>query len=121
MAMTLGTYEFDRPPSECTIITGDRITASARTYSGVAFFSWGTMLAGKIIALNWPHMPPDMFDDLAKLRDDDVSLEWDPEAEAGTTYEVEIIKLSGAYWINMTDEWRQNVALELLILREITS
>jgi hypothetical protein len=113
--MTLGGYTFWRNPEQFDEPRLKRFTAEVPTYGGSAFFSWGTFLAGQVIILEWSWMDETMWDQLQTLLEADTQIVWDPQT--GSTYNVEITKLEGAYVESalVDASWRQKVKVELLI------
>lgn len=121
--MSLGGSVFASNPSKLsTVIGGRRITSSVETYSSVAFFSWGTSIVGREIVLEWELMPTVQYSaHLAQLAAD-APLVWDPQDGSGKTYTVEILDLTGTYFVMLADSennHRQNVRMPLLILGEV--
>jgi len=120
MAMQLGSYTFTQNPCEpMPVITEERRAESIKTLGGVAFFSWGTFIAGQEVPLNWTSMPTAQYTQLLSLLNADVQLVWDPEN--GSTYNVEILSLSGDYHLDASAgaAYRKNVIMTLLIISEV--
>lgn len=118
ITMTLGGQTLSKLPSDMTLITPDRISAMKKTYSNVAFFSWGNTLVGKVLELKWPLLSFAEFDVLDTLFQADSSVVFDPGVPSPTdTYTVEIIALDGKYYMQTTR--RTNVRMKLLILAVI--
>jgi len=124
--MTLGTYTFDSNPSDLDAILGPKKSSAAvQTYEGVAYFSWGTLIAGAEVELTWDYMSCDQFDSLVALYQADAQVVWDPQdgQSPTVTYNVEITDLTGRYFIGLSPsaEWvRRDVRMRLLILSEVT-
>jgi lipase chaperone LimK len=116
--MSLGGYTFEKNPSEMTVIKSGKIIASVLTYSSVAVFSWGTLIAGKTLDLRWKGMSLTMFEQLQTLYEADASVAFFPDIDSGTTYTVEIMKFNGDYHLSQSDaaDYRVNVEMDLLIL-----
>lgn len=121
MAMTLGTYTFAINPNEpVPILSEERRGRSLKTLGGIAFFSWGTFIAGQEILLPWSFMPTAQYAELLALLNADAQIVWDPEN--GATYNVEILSLAGEYHLSAgaAAAYRKNVKLKLLIISEVT-
>jgi len=120
MAMTLGSYTFAINPNEpVPIITEERRGSSIKTLGGVAFYSWGTFIAGQEIVLPWSFMPTAQYGELLSLLTADAQVVWDPEN--GSTYNVEILSLNGEYHLSAGAgaAYRKNVEMKLLIISEV--
>jgi len=124
--MSLGTYTFENNPSDLNaILNPKKSCASVSTYSGVAYFSWGTLIAGVEVELTWDYMSCDQYDSLDAIYQADAPVVWDPQDgySPAITYNVEIVDLTGRYFIGLSSsaEWvRRDVRLRLLILSETT-
>jgi hypothetical protein len=103
-----------------TVLRADRITATAQTYTSVAFYSWGARLIGKTITLSWNAMTATQFTALDAIFQADAAVVWNPIDIVGgsTTYNVEIVTFNGEYLAGVT-ELRINCTMELLILSEV--
>lgn len=77
--MKLGTYTFETNPDQFTIPRAQKYSASQKTHSSVAFFSWGTSIIGQEILLEWELTSCDQFNRLDALLQADAQEEWDPE------------------------------------------
>ena len=120
MAMILGAYTFAINPNEpVAIITQERRGTSLKTLGGAAYISWGSFTAGQEVDLPWSFMPTAMYAELLALLVADAQLVWDPEN--GSTYNVEILSLSGEYHLSASAgaAYRKNVTLKLLIMSEV--
>ena len=124
MSMVLSTTTFAKDPGKMTMIRGDKICNYVLTYSGVAFFSWGATVVGKVIDLEWNAMPSTQFDSLDTVMNADATCIFNPGITGSTqTYEVNILGLDGEYFIDpesSVDRWRLNCKLSLLIMSEVT-
>ena len=78
MTMTLGGQTITKLPSKMTLILADRMSAVKKTYSSVAFFSWGNTLLGKILTLEWPLLELAEWNVLDALFQADASVVFDP-------------------------------------------
>ena len=118
-AMTLGGYTFWRNPEQFDEPRLRKFASEVQTYGGVAYFSWGTFLAGQKCVLQWSWMNETMWDQLQTLLEDDTQKVWNPQD--GNTYNVEIMRLDGAYVKSalLDASWRQDVQLELLIRSQV--
>ena len=67
-----------------------------KTYSGAAYFSWGTLQEGQEILIEWGWMKEAQWDQLQTLLEADTQIVWDPQT--GTTYNVEVTRLEGIYF-----------------------
>jgi len=120
MAMILGSYTFAINPNEpVPIITEERRGSSLKTMGGVAFFSWGTFIAGQEVKLPWSFMSTTQYGELLTLLTADAQVVWNPEN--GSTYNVEILSLHGEYHLSAgaSAPYRKNVELKLLIMSEV--
>ena len=117
--MTLGAYTFWRNPVSFDVPRKVKYSANVKTFEGDAYYSWGTELAGQKIVLEWDWMTDTAFDEFQTLLEDDETKVWDPQT--GSTYNVEILKLDGAYVESslLDAPWRKSVKLELLIRSEV--
>ena len=116
--MTLGGYQFWRNPTSFTEPRDYRSSATADTYSGVMFFSWGIFTDGQEIVLEWDWMTSTMFAVLQTLLEQDTAHNWN--SQLGTSYVVQILSLEGKYIESALSDapWRQKVKLTLLIRSE---
>ena len=120
--MSLDTYTFSVNPSDMPIIKAERSASYVDTYSGIAFFSWGPVLPGREILLEWTYMPADMWDQLDTLYQADAEVIFDPQDGSGKAYNVEILKLDGQWflkWGTDSGTLRKNVKMVLLIMSEV--
>jgi|LGOV01.1.fsa_nt_gb hypothetical protein len=122
--MSLGGTTFASNPSKINPVIGpERKVAKVATYSSVAFFSWGASIVGRVITLSWELMPTAQYAALQTLYAADAAVVWDPQDGSGKTYNVEILDLTGDYFVMLADaadNHRQNVTLPLLILSEVS-
>ena len=79
--MKLGSHTFDWNPESFTLPQAERSTGKVKTYSSIAFFSWGLSLAGKEISIEWDWMGVDQYERLRTLFEGNASVVWDPEAK----------------------------------------
>lgn len=117
--MELGTYTFDRNPTNIPIIKPEKRSAALKTLSGVAYYSFGTFQPGQIVTLTWTIMRTTQWDELQTLNEADEAVVFDPET--GSTYNVEIMGLLGEFVVSTAaaQPWKKNVQLSLLILSEV--
>lgn len=115
--MILGDYTFETNPEDSfEIIKSEKSSAKLDTYTGVAFFSWGMILAGTVILLKWNAMSTAMFDELDNIYQADASTTFVPSNDSqGDSYDVEIMSLKGKYHMELEGTYRKDVELELLI------
>jgi hypothetical protein len=108
-----------RNPNNFTVPNKEKYSANIQTYGGTAYFSWGTFIAGQKIKLEWDWYDSTSFDTLQTMLEDDEQKVWNPQT--GSTYNVEIKKLSGKYLESalLDAPWRRNVILELVIQSEV--
>lgn len=119
--MTLGAYTFEmNPQSTSHLMTPVKRSASLMTYDSIAYFSWGTTMKGKNIALRWDYCPVSQYEELQTLFESDVSMTFNPQDDGGLSYTVEVTHLSGQFfnYLSRADWWRQKVELGLLFLSE---
>lgn len=131
MNLTDGTtsYDFTLLPGKMTMIRAKKTVAVKKTYTSVAYFSWGTSIVGEIITLSWNAMPAAMWKVLDAFYAADKALIWDPTltaVPATTLYNVEMADLEGDYLLGGYDEtlatsWRGDVVMTLLILSAVTA
>lgn len=79
--MKLGGYTFDWTPDVFTLPQAEKSTGKVKTYSSVAFFSWGVSLLGKEISLEWDWMEVDQYERLRSLFEANAPVVWDPEGK----------------------------------------
>ena len=79
--MKLGGYTFDWNPDTFTLPQAEKSLGKVKTYSSVAFFSWGLSLAGKEISLEWDWMGVDQYERLRSLFEANAPVVWDPEGK----------------------------------------
>ena len=79
--MKLGAYTFDWNPDVFTLPQAEKSLGKVKTYSSIAFFSWGLSLAGKEISIEWDWMGVDQYERLRSLFEANASVVWDPEAK----------------------------------------
>ena len=114
---TLGTLEFNTSPSHVSdLLTPERHAASVRTFTSVAFFSWGVSIVGKTVELTWDLIDSDFYDDLVDLVIADAPVTLDPQN--GKLYQVELLTPRAEYFVTLTGGHRQNAVLPLLFLSE---
>lgn len=124
MAMSISTTTFALDPFDMTVLKSDKVCSYIKTYDGIAFFSWGKTIVGKIIDLKWNAMPSTMFDAIDTLINTDTTMIWTPNIPGSTvTYEVNLISLNGQYWISQESSsayYRKDCSLRILIMSEVT-
>lgn len=118
--MILGSYTFTLNPEKCDMPVAEKRAASVKTLGGMGYFSWGTLLPGTEITLEWTYMPVAMFTELETLNEADAQIVFNPGS--GTTYNVEIIDLKGKWFLDqtITAQFRGDVKLQLVIISEVT-
>jgi hypothetical protein len=119
--MSLGGYTFAKQPSGMTMIQKDRTSAHVRTYTSVAFYSWGASIVGKVIELTFNYITTAQYASLQTLYEADTSVVFNPQDGSSKTYNVEILSLDSEYHIqlnNTTGNYRKETKLKLLILSE---
>ena len=118
--MTLNAVEFWRNPDTFTIPKKVKHSSWVQTYGGVAYFSWGTFLAGQEIVLEWKLMTSTMFGQLQTILELDSQVVWNPQT--GTSYNVDVLRLEGRYVRNalLDADYREDVQLSLLIRTEVS-
>lgn len=79
--MKLGAYTFDWNPDVFTLPQAEKSHGKVKTYSSIAFFSWGLSLAGKEISMEWDWMSVDQYERLRTLFEANAAVVWDPEAK----------------------------------------
>jgi hypothetical protein len=77
----LGAYTFDWNPDVFTLPQAEKSLGKVKTYSSIAFFSWGLSLAGKEISIEWDWMGVDQYERLRALFEGNAPVVWDPEAK----------------------------------------
>ena len=124
MGMVLSTSTFALDPGGMTMIRPDKVCASVQTYSGVAYFSWGSTIVGKEIELSWNAMPSTQFDNLQAIYVADTTVIFKPRITGlAQNYVVNVTDLQGDYYISAESSanyWRTNCKLKLLIMSTST-
>jgi hypothetical protein len=118
MAMTLDDYVFTVPPETFTIPMSDKASATVKTYTSAAFFSWGLSIIGKIITLEWGMITQEVFDQLNTIYLQDEQVVWLPGFD-DLSYNVDILGLEGKYvGYGYGDEqpWRRDVKMTMVIM-----
>ena len=121
-SMILGSYTFDWPPisSNIDIVRPLKSNSSVETYSTVAYFNWGSKIAGRQFNLEWEYMSGAQFSSLDALYAADEIIVWDILGDGTKRYNVIIEKLDGAYFLNYNDSyWRRNVKMTLLVISQL--
>jgi len=77
----LGEYTFDWNPDSFTLPQAERSTGRVKTYSSIAFFSWGLSLLGKEISIEWDWMGVDQYERLRVLFEANSPVVWDPQGK----------------------------------------
>src|SRR4030042_728209 len=77
--MKLGTYTFEFDPDQFDAPETERSESIVKTYTSASHFSWGFILAGKEILLEWPKMTCDQYNRIRDVYFLDTTVEWDPE------------------------------------------
>lgn len=109
-------------PGSITVIRKDKRSAVVETYSGAAYFSWGSSIVGKQIILTWNWMPGDEFAALDALYEADVEVVFDPDDGTSRTFNVNLLGLDGDYLRgldNTSASIRTNVTLTLCIMSQV--
>ena len=117
--MTLGGYTFTLNPEKCDIPVKEKRSSTVKTLGGAAYFSWGTFIPGTVVKLKWSYMPTAMFSAIETKHNADAEIVFVPGS--GTSYNIEIQNLKGAWFIDQTAgaQFRRNVELELVIMSEV--
>lgn len=117
--MVLGAYTFSWNPEKCTVPRETKSSSVVETYGGAVYFSWGTLIAGQKINLEWDWLQEAQWDELQTLLEADAEVVWDPQT--GPTYNVEIAGLKGDYQDKslIDADYRRNVVLSLVIISEV--
>jgi len=118
--MQLGSCSFDLNPETASLPVKTRSAKHVETLDGVQFFSWGMFLSGTQIELHWEHMGSTQFSSIETIFETDTQVIWRPGH--GTNYNVQVMELSGEYFISLQDDanHRQNIDLILLIISEVS-
>lgn len=112
---TLGGHAFFWDPDKMSIPEKQKDVAVTKTYGGSAIFEWAAILQGTKVQLEWDFMPSGTY---KKLRQQylltGVTYIWDPQT-GGNTYNVQIVRLEGAYFGTVHHEgaYRRDVKLIL--------
>ena len=120
--ISIGAVTLKSNPTDLTLIRADKTCAAQKTYSSVAFFSWGASIIGKEIELLWNWMEADDFAALDVLYAADAPVVFDPQDGGGKTYNVEIMSFDGKYHMEfgtVSTVMRRDVTMTLLILSEV--
>lgn len=121
-------YDFTLLPGKMTMIRAKKTIAIKKTYTSVAYFSWGVSLIGETIVLSWNAMPAAMWKQLDLFYAADKALVWDPTltlTPATTKYNVIMTELEGEYLLGGYDEalatsYRGDAIMALLITSVVT-
>lgn len=121
--MLFGSTLLTTDPNEIDpIIKPKRSYGIQPTYSGVAFFSWGSMIDGSKHTLKWGAMSATQYDEIQTLIEADASINWTPISGETTSYNVELLEIRGEYIHSLGTTffggtaYRKNCELDLLIL-----
>lgn len=117
--MVLDTYTFAKNPSDATLLNKKRLANEAETIGGVQFYSWGSTVEGRKVTLSWDYMLTTQFNSIQTLLENDTEVSFQPGD--GNTYNVQILRLNGKYFLDNTNsaELRKNVRLELIIMSQV--
>lgn len=117
--MILDSYTFLLNPEECEMPIKEKRASSVKTLTGAEFFSWGSVLEGVTLTLKWRFMPVAMFTQFETIRNNDDQIVFNPGS--GTNYNVEVLGLKGAWFLDQTAGaiHRKNVELKLVIMSEV--
>lgn len=118
--ISIGNFILPHNPSKMTMVHAQRHTAKAKTLNTIAFYSWGTMVNGLEIVMNWPFMKSSTFATLDGLIMADSPATFNPQDGSGSIYNIELEKLDGDYHIGLSSgiTYRKNVKLTLTILNK---
>jgi len=117
--MVLGGYTMpDNPSSVSDLMTPKRHTAVVKTYSSIAFFSWGASMLGKQITLRWLGMTTDQYEYHQAQLENDTYMTFDPKDGSLQTYTVEMVDLRGEMHMETDGDYRVNVEMDLVFLSE---
>jgi len=117
--MVIGSYTMEDNPSEVSdLMTPVRHTAAVKTYTSIAFFSWGSSMKGKEITLRWLGMTTEQYDIHEAQLVNDVSLAFNPQDGSSQTFTVEMRRLSGGMHMTTDGTHRVNVEMDLLFISE---
>lgn len=120
--MSLGNFVFPTNPSKMTMIDAKRFTDEVETLTGVAFYSWGTMVDGLPVKLEWKFMRSSTYATLQTLLMADTPATFNPQDGLGRIYEVEIKDLDGQYHRGLgiaANTHRTDIKLILVILGRV--
>lgn len=110
------------PNSGFDIVRKRKPCASVDTYTGVAYFGWTPLLAGKEINLEWDYLDATEFDILDALYVTDDQIVWDLLGDGTECYNVIIKNLDATYFLKYDDSYiRKDVKMTLLIMSEYTA
>ena len=117
--MVLDGYTFTLNPETCEMPIKEKRANTVKTLDGAAYFSWGAILPGIVLTLKWKYMSVAMFSQLETKNEDDDQIVFNPGS--GTSYNVEIQSLKGAWFLDQTAgaQFRKDVSLELVIMSEV--
>lgn len=117
--MVLGAYTFSWNPEKCTVPHETKSSSVVETYGGAVYFSWGTLIVGQKINIEWDWLQEAQWDELQTLLEADAEIVWDPQT--GSTYNVEVADLRGDYQDKSLIDaaYRRNVVLTLIIISEV--
>lgn len=120
--ISLGSMTLSRNPSKMSLINARRRSAMVDTYDGIAFFTWGTILDGVQVVMEWPFMKTGTFASLDNFLQLDSSLVLNPQDGSGHTYNAEILSLEGEYHRGLSvaaNTYRTNIKMTLVITSRV--
>jgi hypothetical protein len=114
-AISLGSYTFAMNPTDMSMLKPKRVVQAQETVTGIQTLSFGMFYAGQVVTLKWNYIPVAVWIALLSLEDDDAGKVFVPGD--GHTYNVQIMRLHGEYFIDQAASatWRKNVELTLVI------
>jgi hypothetical protein len=116
--MILGGYTMPWAPDKFGIPRAFKDNAVQKIMAGAGYISWGPILPGVVVRLEWEWMSSGQFESLYALYVADAPVVWSLEGGApATAYNVQILTFDGKFFdVAAYDApWRKDVKMELLI------
>ncbi len=119
--MSIGGFRFPHNPSRMTVPEAKRSTAKVKTITDIAFFSFGTMINGLEMTLEWDFMRANTYASIHSLIMADTGATFNPQDGLGTLYDIEFEDIVGDLHLGLgqsSSDSRKNVKLVFTILRK---
>lgn len=117
--MKIGDIDLEYLTDDCTLPRPQKSISAIQTYGGVQVFSWGMLLPGVRVTLNWDLMSTAEFNALDALYAQEGTVLWDSGIQS-KKYNVNILNFDGKLIDGGDCEYRKNVEMEVVIISEVT-